>query len=785
MKFRLGVPLLALGVVFAGACSSKHDSPPKPVAQASVVQRPLTIASRTTHFVVREHMLAGMEMQLSGEPFAEAMGRVLSGYSRDWRPANVYFDPSPQSTGPWTDIPGFSSAIESYEYSKQPMNNLAFESGAGVSLAYGPLVNPAGATGAAACNALSFLVETLGSESNATSRFIHPAGDAANPLGWPGIWPTLEPFTDFDPTVAPANTVDESCSITSDDDPGAGGAMMSDDYECDANSLHLVDRASQVSGTISPGASGWAAWKSALWVLNYLQVMHDSSENAVDAVPESQLWQVGVTGNQVQSSDDPRTVAGTFLGSSDIEGFQAGMMITEMDNLAADWLLARSTTDGAMLGGFPDLKTALAYDTNAPLRWFPAQIKVTETLDPDCFQPRPTGYAIADAGSHLLDVAGLLGAYASLYALTDQANTEVGGSQPARAYFDGTPFPADDQAADGESTVHDRALGMMRVALVNLERMHVDPASGIPVDDATVTAGAPSRGTTVAASSAAYTLLALRTVRRSLSSFLALYSNTTPDTATLASPLDAPPFAPGAAVPTISGALNTRIGALASLFYDHMTDASGRAWIGWDVSKGAPTADDDALDAHTAAVRALLVAYLSTGEVKYRDRAQAVFERVESVFWDPSIRLYRLSAGDTSTSIEYTPLRFAMAQAMLRDVYELIASKNGQKDLAALALSRVGRLNKLVLNGWDDRDGDEVLKWPDECALVQDGLPRGGLQMGERTLTGESGSTSDVFDAGPRVIATDRDSDCVPEIAAAKLPAALADSVVFQVGAVQ
>ena len=27
--------------------------------------------------------------------------------------------------------------------------------------------------------------------------------------------------------------------------------------------------------------------------------------------------------------------------------------------------------------------------------------------------------------------------YASAYALTDQANTEVGGSQPVRAYFDG------------------------------------------------------------------------------------------------------------------------------------------------------------------------------------------------------------------------------------------------------------------------------------------------------------------------------------------------------------
>ena len=49
------------------------------------------------------------------------------------------------------DLPGFSTAVESYEYSKQPMNNVSFESGAGPSLAYGAVMNPSGATGATAC----------------------------------------------------------------------------------------------------------------------------------------------------------------------------------------------------------------------------------------------------------------------------------------------------------------------------------------------------------------------------------------------------------------------------------------------------------------------------------------------------------------------------------------------------------------------------------------------------------------------------------------------------------
>jgi hypothetical protein len=107
--------------------------------------------------------------------------------------------------------------------------------------------------------------------------------------------------------------------------------------------------------------------------------------------------------------------------------------------------------------------------------------------------------------------------------------------------------------------------------------------------------------------------------------------------------------------------------------------------------------------------------------------------------------------------------------------------------LAGLIEDRVGRLNKLVLNGWDDRDGDRMVEWPSECANLgtgPDGLPmgRGGLQMGERTLTGETGSAQDfTADGGARVITSDREHDCVPEISAAKLPSALASSVTFTV----
>jgi hypothetical protein len=661
------------------------------------------------------------------------------------------------------------------------MNNLAFESGAGLSLAYGPLLDPTG-DGATGCAALRTTIQHLAGESNATARFVSATPTPTNPLGWPGIWPTLEPFESFDPTIATTNSVSEFCSITSDDDPGATGSLISDDYECDANTLHLPNRASQVQSAITPGSSGWAGWKSALWTMNYLQLMHDADENAITSVEVSDLPNVGQPGNGVTGTD-LGAVVGTYLGSSNIEGLQAGIMITALDNEADDWLMARTTTDGVTLGGFPDLKTALAYDTNAPLRWFPAEVTVTETTDPACSFPRQSGFTITSSGSHLLDLSGLLGAYSTLYALTDLANTQVGGSQTTSIYFDGDPFPQDDQLPDGESTLHDRALGMIRVALVNLARMHVEPGSGIPVDDVTVTGGVPARGTTLSAPTAAYALVALRTTRRTLSDQLTLYLNMKPDTSTVATPLDEPGLGAAAPIDTITDELNALVGTLAGLFYDDLTDATGRAWPGWDVSQGAPTSDDDSLDAHTAAIRALLQSFLATGDTKYRDRALAVYQRVETTFWDPAARLYRPVAGDTSSTVVYTPMRFALVQAMLRDTYELIASRDGEDTLATQVLDRVARMNKLVLNGWDDRNGDQSVDWPGECVqgIDANGVPRGGMQMAERTLSGETGSTADHFDAGPRVATVDREHDCVPEISATELPSALANSITFQI----
>src|SRR5262245_23336028 len=326
-------------------------------------------------------MLAAGEMQISGEPLAEAMGRDLAGYSRDLVPVDIYFDRN--LGGYWLDLPGFSSGIESYEYSKQPMNGLAFEYGAGTSLAHAPIVDTDGATGLAATAHLAAVVQHVAAASNARGKWVfapntfpvnNPFGDinpsgkgspAENPLGWPGIWPTAHVFRSFDPAMDPSSNVDLRCSIASDDNPAEqGGVIVSADYECSATTLHLRDRALQIDATITPGADGWSGWKYGLWVLNYLQVMHDGANGAVAGVADADLPNVGTPGNTIVGVDDAGnpTGIGTYLGSSDIEGFQAAMFILAMDARADDWLARLSTADGATLSGFADLSAALAYD---------------------------------------------------------------------------------------------------------------------------------------------------------------------------------------------------------------------------------------------------------------------------------------------------------------------------------------------------------------------------------------------------------------------------------------
>jgi hypothetical protein len=651
-------------------------------------------------------------------------------------------------------------------------------------------------------------VQHFANGSDASPRFVSAVDgtDPQNRLGWPGLWPTLLPYRSFDPTVNPVNTVVESCSTTVDDEPVSLGPVLNLDYECDFNSLHLPNRATQIDATVTPGAAGWAGWEYAQWALDDLQSLHDTAGTRLASVPAGSLSTVGATGNTVVGTaanpSGPAPVAGAYLGVGPIQGFQAEELIDILDNGAELWLSQLTTTDGATLSGFGSVETALQYNYASPLRWFPGAVAVTETSDPSGY-PQATGYAISDAGSHLFDLLGLAGAYATAYALTDQGNASVGGAQPVVALFDGDPFPADNQVADGEATLHDRALGMLRVLVVDVDRLHVDPTSGILVDDVSFAGATPTRGQTISTSSVAYAIVALRAVRRALGSQLALYDNTSADTAVsgVTTVLDSASLpltgAPGGAT-LISDRIDAMLKAEAQLLLQSLTTSDGHAFVGWNVQSGETVSTDDTLDAHTAAIRGLLSAYEATGDATYLTRAGAVFTRMDSVFFDPAGLVY-MSAPVPQSSVAYTPMRFALLEAALREMYEVSGTATGQGALGTLLENRLARSIKLLLNGWDDLDADGLVDDPSECLTAtslpdagadggQGTLAHGGLQMAERALSGEIGSVCDSIDPATCVSAgfsvvrhytADREHDCVPEISAVSLPSALANQVTF------
>src|SRR5262249_22743255 len=145
------------------------------------------------------------------------------------------------------------------------------------------------------------------------------------------------------------------------------------------------------------------------------------------------------------------------------------------------------------------------------------------------------------------------------------------------ATFDGAPFPADDGAPNGEETAHDRALAVIRVAFVNLDRMHADPALGVLVDTATVAAGAPARGATVTTTSLAHTPIARRETVLALNAAITQYGSADADPSKDADGiLNALPIhPPGGGTPTFSARIREVFTKNAAFARDVLTTADG------------------------------------------------------------------------------------------------------------------------------------------------------------------------------------------------------------------
>jgi hypothetical protein len=346
---------------------------------------PLNAVLVSDRFQVAEHMRASREMQLSGEPFAQLLNYKLQGFNRTLTLTDQYTDPT---TGiQRTDPLGYALAVESYEYSKQPMNNLSFESGAGLSLMFGPVLNPSNLTGDPAFERLRNRFQRFAAESNSggdggTNLIVSPAPQL-NPLnyyGWPGLWPVFGEFQSFDPFVRAEATTGPGrfniCTFGGQSGAFAYGALPSAgvtliaNYECDYNSLNLPNRDQQVVKTLAPDALGYVVWKQGLWVINYWQSLQDTAGNGITRVAAADLPRVGQPGNSVvgfyPNPADPSGESydagspGVYLGDIPMEGWQGLTMQEEIDNQAQFLLDRLLSTDGLALTG-SSISAAIAY----------------------------------------------------------------------------------------------------------------------------------------------------------------------------------------------------------------------------------------------------------------------------------------------------------------------------------------------------------------------------------------------------------------------------------------
>jgi hypothetical protein len=782
---------------------ARHDAPGAPVdawipydvtaydgiaPEASVARVPVHAELVSNRAFVAPLLFAGGEMQISGEPFASGFaGRNLGDYDRNWLPPNEYLlNLGTVNVEPILDLFGFSTAVESYEYSKYYMNMVIEETTAGVSLANGPVIATLPqATPLARLQArMADLLISAGTAAGGFAIVPPPAGNVQNYLGWPGLWPAFVPFSDFDPTMDASGAVTTGCTYTGGYKTLTIGST-SPIYECNYNTTHLTDPVSQVNRSLIPSAIGYATWKEALWAIDFAGRIHDLAGNQVTTVAPGDLPLIGTAGNTVVATSPDGSATGTYIGSSPVEGMWGLTMLTDMDN-EAEWLRsALLTTDGETLGGMTGA-AAMAYDYSSPLAWFPSAIAVTED---DTMQPYPpvTGLSITDGSSSSEGLAALLLGHSMFFGMTDPRNAGVGQRIGLQATFDGDPFPSNVGSSLGQATAHDRALGIIKIAFVDLDRMHADPTLGVFMDTATVSAGSVTRGTTLTTSSLAHVLIGLRQTLLSVNGAITQYGAADPDPNVDGNCIftqDALPIHPARVDAGAGTSFSTYARSVfttnAQFFLSTLTTPSGAVVNGVTVTDGVatPLTTPPTLQNQAAAVRALDEAFLLTGDATYQTRAQAVLRTMLGpAFFSAPALMFRGTSGGAD-EVDMTPELFGFLQSSLRESYKGLSIPGDPLLDRSVLATRIARVNKLFLNGWDDLNGDGLLSpdgggYPSECILTTDAGVNGGLQQAEQALTGEIGINLE----GQHV--RDRDNDCVPELSHAGHASVMASDVHF------
>ena len=397
----------------------------------------------------------------------------------------------------------------------------------------------------------------------------------------------------------------------------------------------------------SPTRSASRMWKQGLWVINYWQTLHDVAGNPITQVADADLPQVGVPGNtvvgQYPDPDDPtgkalvdgvarrlprRHLARGLPGPDDArrDGQQVG----------AAARAARSPATATTLGGF-------AIDEGGDrlrLHVAAALVAGVGRGDRDRRTPPPAARRGSTSRSRRRSPSTRAepparprrrwpaASPSSSRSPTSTTPTSA-GSRRSRATFDGDPFPADNQLArrrgDAARSRARRHQGRARRHRSAALRRRAQGARR----QATRQPAAPcSAARIVAAVDAAYAIVGMRTALRSISARRSRSTRTTRPT-----PLGAPTAldarkldgAPRAAAARASLAAHPRRGRLPRR-QARRRRRRGRQRLR-SRRRHAPIRRRRARVARPRAIRGLLDAYLATSEREYRQAAMRVYGR--------------------------------------------------------------------------------------------------------------------------------------------------------------
>lgn len=588
----------------------------------------VTVTNNTT-FNTAEQMLLANELNFSGEPFAEFLGNDLG-----------LLDPMV------VDQPNqisYTLGIENYEYSRYLLQVLGAQSGLGLHMMWSPMVEQM-----AAMQPPSFDGQFTGGMANGfkeDDQFMMIMGN----------------FQTDSNQLAPANPFPQFADFMS-------GNMqlpqtVATNFPMDFASLRF-DR-TLMDKTLNPAAMGLSAMKQYLWARDMLGSFHDGANNNIVA---DGIITPDLTGSPMF---DPNN--NVFYGGNNLDGLM-GQILTAQSVNKTMFLINRMAYDGTTLGAVDPA----TYDPANGIKYFPHKIAVSEgdmgmMLPPMLNQP----LTVTDASSYLYDQLAYLWATSGFKNMMDPTINDA-QHYAYHSVFDGFPFPAP-MSVTGTPGPFDLMMGTSKVLFLNTMAMHYNEIFGTFVDTATLSGGVVTKGNTISAQNAAYSLVVL-------GEFATQFAGT----------------------PMLTPAVDA-LNAQANFIITNLKDATGGYNNSFTIGTGASTSVKT-LATQAAIIRGLYAAYSYTANTTYKTEADNLYSYMLNNFYVPSAEMFKTELGNDLAT--YTPNNLALLSGAMRE-----AKITGNQTDAELVYTRVFKTtyNKMILaeamqsgETGSDSDGDGI-----------------------------------------------------------------------------